>query len=74
MIAKMKQKRKYHDISDDENNTSINSLHNSNTSNKRMKISQSAMLPEIDPEEDEVWLVQIPCHINPDDLHDKKVS
>ena len=69
----MKQKRKYHELSDDETNASINLSHNSNTNNKRIKISQSAMLPEIDPEEDEVWLVQMPSHLNPDDLHDKKV-
>ena len=69
----MKQKRKYHELSDEENDSSINTLQHSNERNKRIKISQSTMLPEIDPEEDEVWLVQLPIHLNPDELHDKKV-
>ena len=68
----MKQKRKYHEISEDENNSSIKTLVNTNA-NKRIKISQIAALPNFDPEEDEVWLVRLPNHLNPDELHNKEV-
>ena len=68
----MKQKRKYHEISEDENNSSIKTLVDSNA-NKRIKISQIAALPNFDPEEDEVWLVRLPNHLNPDELHNKEV-
>ena len=68
----MKQKRKYHEISEDENNSSIKTLVDSNA-NKRIKISQIAALPNFDPEEDEVWIVRLPNHLNPDELHNKEV-
>ena len=70
----MKQKRKIHEISDDENNALANASFNSNDKNKRLKLSQSTILPEIDPEEDEVWLVRLPSQLNPDELHDKQVN
>ena len=69
----MKQKRKIHEISEEENNASANSPFNSHDKNKRIKLSQSTTLPDIDPEEDEVWLVRLPSQLNPDELHDKQV-
>ena len=65
----MKQKRKYHEISDDESDITVN-MDNA----KRIKISQSSFFDQIDPKEDEVWLIRLPGHLNPDQLYDKKVK
>ena len=64
----MKQKRNYHEISDDDAATTQNK-----DGNKRMKISQSVMLDQINPEEEEIWLTRIPGHLNPNHFYDKKV-
>ena len=68
----MKQKRKYHEISDDECNTSIGSR-NVNGGAKRTKISVDPAIAEID-RDDEIWLVKIPAHLNPDQLYNKQVN
>lgn len=65
----MKQKRKYHDISDNESDTSVGIK-----SAKRIKILHSSIIDQIDPEEDEVWLVRLPGHLNPDQLYDQKLK
>ena len=68
----MKQKRKYHEISDEECDATA-STPKTKGGNKRLKMSQSVMLNQIDPEEEEVWLMRLPAHLNPDNLYDKKV-
>ena len=68
----MKQKRKYHEISDDEGNTSIDSR-NINGGAKRTKISVVPAIPEIH-QDDEIWIVKIPGHLNPDQLYNKQVK
>ena len=67
----MKQKRKYHELSDDA--CEITETPKIKSGQKRMKMSQSVMLDEIDPEEEEIWLVKLPAHLNPNQLYDKKV-
>jgi hypothetical protein len=68
----MKHKRKYHEISDDERNTSIE-IGNIHDRRKRPRISLVPAINEINTDE-EVWIVKLPGHLNPDQLHDKEVK
>ena len=68
----MKHKRKYHEISDDEYNNSV-LPGNINEKIKRPKISIVPVINEINTD-DEVWLMKLPGHLNPDQLHNKEVK
>ena len=70
----MKQKRKYHELSDDDTKSP---LLDANTPNehKRAKMSLSSHEEQIcDTEEEEVWILRLPRHLNPNKLHNEKVS
>ena len=71
----MKQKRKFHEISDDgECNTGRTyAAIKENGENKRLRVNQPALLNCLDSEE-EIWLLRMPIHLNPDQLHNQKVE
>ena len=68
----MKHKRKYHEMSDDECNTSLG-IENIKDRSKRPKISLVPAINKFNADE-EVWLVKLPGHLNPDQLHNKEVK
>ena len=71
----MKQKRKYHELSDDDDTKSSLSATNTPNEYKRAKISLSLHKEQIcDTEDEELWILRLPRHLNPDQLHDETVS
>ena len=71
----MKQKRKYHELSDDDDTKSPLLAANTPNEHKRAKLSLSSHEEQIcDTEDEEVWIVRLPRHLNPDKLHNEKVS
>ena len=71
----MKQKRKCHELSDDDDTKSSLSATNTPNEYKRAKRSLSSHKEQIcDTEDEEVWILRLPRHLNPDQLHDEKVS
>ena len=71
----MKQKRKYHELSDDDDIKSSLSATNTPNEYKRAKTSLSSHKEQIcDTEDEEVWVLRLPRHLNPDKLHNEKVS
>ena len=72
----MKQKRKYHELSDDDDTKSPLLAANTPNEHKRAKMSLSSHEEQIcdTEEEEEVWVLRLPRHLNPDKLHNEKVS
>ena len=71
----MKQKRKYHELSDDDDTKSSLSATNTPNEYKRAKISLSSHKEQIcDTEDEELWILRLPRHLNPNQLHNEKVS
>ena len=71
----MKQKRKYHELSDDDDTKSSLSATNTPNEYKRAKISLSSHKEQIcDTEDEELWILRLPRHLNLNQLHDEKVS
>ena len=72
----MKQRRKVHELSDEDSECNTGRTYaaiKENGLNKRLKLNQSAMLNSLDSEE-EMWLLHMPIHLNPDELHNQKVE
>ena len=71
----MKQKRKYHELSDDDDTKSPLLAANTPNEHKRAKMSLSSHEEQIcDTEDEEVWVLRLPRHLNPNQLHNEKVS
>ena len=72
----MKQKRKYHELSDDDDTKSPLLAANTPNEHKRAKMSLSSHEEQIcdTEEEEEVWVLRLPRHLNPDKLYNEKVS
>ena len=71
----MKQKRKYHELSDDDDTKSPLLAANTPNEHKRAKPSLSSHEEQIcDTEDEEIWVVRLPRHLNPDQLHNETVS
>ena len=71
----MKQKRKYHELSDDDTKSPLLAANTPNE-HKRAKMSLSSHEEQIcdTEEEEEVWVLRLPRHLNPNQLHNEKVS
>ena len=72
----MKQKRKYHELSDDDTKSPLLAANTPNE-HKRAKMSLSSHEEQIcdtEEEEEEVWVLRLPRHLNPNQLHNEKVS
>ena len=68
----MKQKRKHHELSDDDGTKSPLLAANTPNEHKRAKLSLSSHEEQIcDTEDEEVWIVRLPRHLNPDQLHNQ---